>query len=331
MFDKTLPTNAIIAITLNCNSKCTMCDIWKNNIKNELHAKDYLKLPSSLKDINLTGGEPFLRTDIADIIKNIKSACPNARLIINTNGFLPKSVERQIANIIKIDPNIAIRLSVDGTPKTHNQIRNQKNGFELLMQTLNILQKNQVRDLGISFTIMEQNYLELPYIYDFCQKNNLELSLTIATDSPIYFGKNKTVFRPQNSLKLKEAIYHIVNSQYKKNNIKENFRSWFDQKLIEYFETSIRPYPCDAGKDFFYMDSTGNIFACHLKNNKIGNIKSDSFKKMWQTQQIKKRCLQNQKCNDCWMICSSKTNIRKNILPISFQILKEKTKLWLKK
>ena len=101
MFDKTLPTNAIIAITLNCNSKCTMCDIWKNNIKNELHAKDYLKLPSSLKDINLTGGEPFLRTDIADIIKNIKSACPNARLIINTNGFLPKSVERQIANIIK--------------------------------------------------------------------------------------------------------------------------------------------------------------------------------------------------------------------------------------
>lgn len=328
---KYLPTNAIVAITLNCNSQCVMCDIWKNNIKDELLPKDYLNLPSSLTDINITGGEPFLRKDIVDIIKNIKTSCPKARLIINTNGLLPKKIQDKISQIIAIDSKIAIRISVDGMEKTHNLIRRQKNGFNLTLQTITLLQKNKIKDLGISFTIMEQNYLELPLIYNFCQKNNLELSLTIASDSPIYFGKNKTIFRPQNFDKLKKEMLSIINSRYKKNNIKENFRSWFDQKLLDYFRDSTRQYTCDAGKDFFYLDSVGNVFACHLKNQKIGNIKNNSFQEMWATTKIKNIRQENQKCNDCWMICSSKTNIKKNILPISLEIIKQKTKLWLKR
>lgn len=108
------PTHAIISVTLNCNSRCSMCDIWKNNIQNELLPIDYFKLPDSLKDINITGGEPFLRPDIEEIINNIKKACPRARLIINTNGFLPQNIENKIKRILQIDPDIAIRLSLDG-------------------------------------------------------------------------------------------------------------------------------------------------------------------------------------------------------------------------
>lgn len=326
-----LPTNAIIAITLNCNSHCLMCDIWKNNIKNELNPQDYLKLPSSLTDINITGGEPFLRTDIIDILKNIKTACPKARLIINTNGFLTKTIQNKISKIIQIDPHIAIRVSLDGLEKTHNHIRGQKNGFNQLLSTIHLLQQYKVKDLGISFTIMEQNYTELPQIYDFCQKNNLELSLTIASDSPIYFGQNKALFRPKNISKLAQKMAYIIESQYKKNNIKENFRSWFDQKLLNFFETSIRPYSCDAGQNFFYLDSIGNIFACHLKNQKIGNLKNNSFTKIWNSDSLKKICHQNQNCHNCWMICTSKTNIKKNLLPIGLEIIKEKVKIWLKK
>ena len=55
------PATAIIAVTLNCNARCTMCDIWKNQMKDELRPEEFAKVPSGLRDINLSGGEPFLR------------------------------------------------------------------------------------------------------------------------------------------------------------------------------------------------------------------------------------------------------------------------------
>lgn len=327
---KKLPTNAIIAVTLNCNSHCIMCDIWQNQIKKELSSSDYLKLPHSLTDINITGGEPFLRTDLPLIIKNIKKVCPRARLIINTNGFLPQIINKQISTIKKIDPRIAIRVSIDGFKTTHNQIRNFKNGYQKALESIQILQKNKIKDLGISFTIMDQNYQELPKMYHFCNKNNLELSLTIASDSPIYFGKNKTNLRPQSVKNLKTKIDKIIKSQYLKNNIKENFRAWFTQKLFDYYQSNIRPYACDAGQNFFYLDSIGNVYGCHLKNHILGNLTKNSFKKIWKSTKANKFRKTSHSCQDCWMICSSKTNIKNNLIPISFEIIKEKIKLWLK-
>ena len=70
------PTDAIIAVTMNCNSRCVMCDIWKNEIEGEMAPGEYAKIPVSLKGINITGGEPFLREDLPEILSVMQSRCP---------------------------------------------------------------------------------------------------------------------------------------------------------------------------------------------------------------------------------------------------------------
>lgn len=315
------PTSAIISITLNCNSRCNMCDIWKNNIQDELSPTDYLKLPNSLKDVNITGGEPFLRPDIEEIINNIKKACPKARLIINTNGFLPQNIKSKIKKILKVDPNIAIRLSLDGWKSTHDQIRNYPNGFNLVMDSLKILKENNVRDLGVSFTIMDKNYSELSRLYRFTQSENIELSLTLVTNSPIYFGPNKINLRPKDSKKFELIIKSIINSRLKTYKPKEWFRAWFDKNLYEFYITHQRCFTCDSGQNFFYLDSTGNIFTCHLKKWALGNIKNHSFKFIWNFSKRKLFLKKVEKCNDCWMICTAKTSIKKNFLKVFFNII----------
>ena len=62
------PTSASLAVTFRCNSKCVMCDLWKKKPKEEMPAHLYRKLPSGLKYIDITGGEPFLRKNLAKII-----------------------------------------------------------------------------------------------------------------------------------------------------------------------------------------------------------------------------------------------------------------------
>lgn len=320
------PTNAIIAVTLNCNSHCVMCDIWKNKINNELLPVDYLKLPSSLRDINITGGEPFLRNDLPEIIKNIKTACPKSKIIINTNGFLPQTIKSQIKKIILIDPKIGVRLSLDGWKDTHNKIRNYPNAFELVLNSLKVLKRAEVKNLGISFTIMDSNYAELLKIFEFTKKEKIELSLTLASDSSIYFGDKKEYLRPKNQKAFNMAIKQITNKRLKEFKPKEWLRAWFDQSLLTYYLTKKRPFICDSFQNFFYLDSTGNVYTCHLKNWCLGNIKCHNFDMVWSYAQNTCYWKKIKKCNDCWMVCTAKTNIYHHIITVILQTLLFKVK-----
>lgn len=64
------PTDASIILTYRCPMKCKMCNIWFNPTKKdaEIKAADLRTLPR-LKFINLTGGEPFVREDLAEIVE----------------------------------------------------------------------------------------------------------------------------------------------------------------------------------------------------------------------------------------------------------------------
>lgn len=59
----------VIAITYQCNSRCRMCNIWRKNLLGDLTAEDYNKIPPGLSNINITGGEPFLHSELEKIIE----------------------------------------------------------------------------------------------------------------------------------------------------------------------------------------------------------------------------------------------------------------------
>ena len=64
------PTDMCIIVTYRCPMKCQMCNIWKNPTEKseEITIEQIKKLPN-VKFINITGGEPFVREDLEDIIE----------------------------------------------------------------------------------------------------------------------------------------------------------------------------------------------------------------------------------------------------------------------
>src|SRR4030042_2994035 len=82
-----LPRDLVLAVTYNCNSRCRMCNIWKSEPLPLLALSEYEKLPDSIKDINLSGGEPFLRQDLVQLVELLISKNPAVRIIISSNGF----------------------------------------------------------------------------------------------------------------------------------------------------------------------------------------------------------------------------------------------------
>lgn len=316
-------TEAIVAITLNCNARCVMCNIWQNKIKGEVEPNFYHKLPPSLKEINITGGEPFLRKDLPEIVAVMKKRCPNARLLINTNGYLVNQIKHIFPHVLKEDPHIAMRVSIDGIGETHTQIRGLPQFYENAITTLEYFKEMGVKDVGISYTLMNKNKHELLKLYDMCEKNDYEFSLTVASDSPIYFGKGKIKLRPKSDRELQEIFGELIDRQISSNQPKSWVRGWFSSKLERFIKTNTRHFTCDAGKSFFYMDSLGKVYTCHLKPWLVGDLNQQSFEELkFDTFSSKVDV-----CNDCWMVCSARSAIKRHLLEVIYEVFLHKLKL----
>ncbi len=321
---KNYPTEAIIAVTLNCNARCVMCNIWQNRIPNEVTPDFYKRLPSSLKEINITGGEPFLRPDLPEVIKTIHESCPQARLVISTNGYLKKRIESHMAKIYQYVPNIGLRVSLDGFGHTHDNIRRLPHFFDYAMESLEICKNIGLTDLGISFTLMKLNTQDLLKMYSYCRDRNMEFSLTVATDSPIYFGTGKITLRPEIDDTLKNIFNELTTSQYKSTHPKNWIRAWFNKRLLQYIETNTRSLTCHAGDDFFYLDSLGRIYACHIKPWEMGNLQDKTFEELYFSERATKFRSKAKLCNDCWMVCSARASIKGSFAKVLQEVISEK-------
>jgi len=320
------PHNAIVAVTLNCNARCTMCDIWQNDMRGEAEPEVFARLPPSLRDINISGGEPFLRRDLPEILSAIKSTNPRTRLVISTNGFQPAKTAQMLPAILRADPKVAVRVSIDGMNGTHDEIRGIPNGFKKCVQTLEICREAGVEDLGVGFTLLERNVHELEELHRFAEGRKLQLSITVATDSAIYFGENKQSMRPHDSHAVRQAFSHVIDTQLRKWDLKENFRGWFNRTLMEYHETNRRPFRCDGASGFFYMDSFANVYLCHILNVRIGSLATQTWEELWSSPPAEAARGIAAGCDKCWLVCTGKAQIWEHKWQVGAEILRDKLK-----
>lgn len=310
-----LPKSAFISVTMLCNSRCIHCDIWKNRGLDFLPPEVYRKLPSSLEMVDLTGGEPFLRNDMPQIVRAVRETCPKARILVTTNGFLPAKIKKYIPGIVANDPTIAFRLSLDGWGDTHEKVRGIPNAFDKVMETISILKLAGVKDIGLTFTLMKINQHELRKVYDYCRKERLAFSLNVIHDSPIYFGTGKLHLQPKPK-EVKKDFEYLFRQQMKSFNPKNWGKAWFNRYSYEYMLHHKRPFPCGAGENFFYMDPFANIFMCQIKNWPIGNLRKQSFEQIWYAKPKQKFLPLAHACNDCWIVCTAKDAIKRNKLKV---------------
>ena len=78
--------NGTVIVTYRCNANCTMCNRYKKPSQpdEEISLETIKKLPP-MYFTNITGGEPFIRTDLKDIVRELYKK--SDRIVISTNGF----------------------------------------------------------------------------------------------------------------------------------------------------------------------------------------------------------------------------------------------------
>ena len=163
--------NGTVIVTYRCNARCTMCNRYKapSRPEEEISLDTIKKLPK-MYFTNITGGEPFIRTDLNDIVRELYKK--SDRIVISTNGFF---TDRIIA-LAKEFPQIGIRISIEGLEQTNNEIRGLNDGFNRGYTTLKKLREMGMTDVGFGMTVQDKNAPNLVPLYQLSNKMGMEFA-----------------------------------------------------------------------------------------------------------------------------------------------------------
>lgn len=288
-----------VIVTYRCNAKCTMCDCFLDPSKKEeeISIDTIRKLPN-MAFTNITGGEPFIRQDIEEIVRELYNKTP--RIVISTNGYF---YDRILA-LCKKFPKIGIRISIEGLPKINDAIRGIPDGFDRAMRSLLELTAMGHKDVGFGMTVQDINANDLVPLYHLSDDMGMEFA-TATLHNSFYFRKvdNKIY----DKLKVAKAFESLINELLKSNSPKKWFRAYFNHGLINYIYDNPRYLPCDMGQNGFFIDPFGDVLPCNGMDSKLslGNLKVQTWNEIWSSEQAANVRQAVEKCpKNCWMIGS---------------------------
>jgi Fe-coproporphyrin III synthase len=310
--NKSTIKDIVLAVTYRCNSRCRMCNIWQmQDFAGELAVDDFAKLPRGLENINLSGGEPFLRMDLPQIVAAIKKQCPRVRIAISSNGFATEIILAKMKEIIKLDPQVTVAISLDGIGAAHEAVRNIPGAYEKAMATLHGLKNLGVKNLRLAFTIGDYNTDELKKVYELSVKEGVEMTIAAVHSSDNFFNKT-------NEIKALPEITAQLDWLMKKElagwSVKRWLRAYFIFGLIKFLQTGQRVLPDYSGQTNCFIDPKGNIYPCDISLNQMGNLKTG----------FQPNPSGLQACAHSWMICTAREAMRRNWFKVGMWILKNK-------
>ena len=317
------PNEISISVTDRCNLKCRMCNIWGMGNPADFDIALFDRLPSSAKSITISGGEPFLREDLHAVVRAAKARCPQARIVITTNATLTVFIERQVREILRFEPELAVRVSFDGREEIHDYMRGVPGAYRQALESAGVLKRLGVKDLDFHITLTSENVGELPYVYELSKKYGVLFNCQVAHSSDFYFRKENDPISDASAVM--NGLERLIRSELKRIKPYSLFKTYYYKGIWDYVNKRTVPYGCRAGDVYCYIDSRANVYPCLLKGRIMGNLKDVCLCDILNSQEAAKIREQVSACSgNCWLICTAAPVIKKRPLKAFMWILKNK-------
>ena len=279
-----IPNYAIVYVDGRCNMHCDFCchaamDARKSGRVSPSNWGYAFKRAKSLLHLTITGGEPFLRKDLTDIISEIINNSGVPRVSIKSNGFYIDRIEKDLSFLINKYPNTEFTLSIslDGPKNIHDKVRNFNGAYDRVIQTLEVMKKYREKDnffLRLASVLTNENKDFLPSFMNMTQQWSIDFhEVILIRDIP-----------DEEQFKLKYIYKDLSEKQQKRSS--KNWQKSFNGKLFDklYKETIKRldkknnHSPCVAGSRFIEIFPDGLVRGCEVEKlwdmSTIGKIEN---------------------------------------------------------
>ena len=347
-----MPINLTFSVTNVCQSRCKTCSIWElykenpEKRKEELTLEEIEKIFRSMGHIyvfNVSGGEPFLRSDITEIITAACHHLSPGVVHIPTNAIAKERIERKTKEILETLKNncdgtqLTIKPSLDHIESKHDEIRGVPGNFKKVLDVFHRLKEMQ--------SDYSNFHVELGTVISRWNVEDVEEIAQYVTNIGVDSYRNEIaeqrseMFNTQNDITPDPEQYEKAIALFVRQ-IRENMRnrSLFQRitnafRLV-YYSLAIRilkenrqVIPCYAGISNVHMTPYGDIWACCTLgyDKPMGNLRDYNydFKMLWKSAEAKKMrtYIREGHCN-----CPMANQTYSNILmhgPYLFRVVRE--------
>ena len=284
------PPFMVVFINSICNLTCEHCFYWRNlNQRDDLTFEEFQKLSRELgpfENLNLSGGEPFIRPDFAEVCSLFVTGNGVRQIYVPTSGYFTDRTEAAVRKLLT-HPSLRLfvcELSLDGMPEYHNRFRGNPKSFDKAMETYDMLAALQKEDPRLRIhsvgTATHENMEELrqltKFLHDRCPAMDHHNLAVIRGDR-----KNASLKGP--ALEQYRELYRYVASVWKDREegrfgaVVEPLLQWAKGKTME---TDRQYVPCTAGNLTGVVYANGDVSVCEM-HPPLGNLRQKSFFEIW--------------------------------------------------
>lgn len=268
-----VPIYVHYGVTHRCNLTCRMCGLWKiGNRKTELDLPEVHQMAENLRQLGTTamslgGGEPFLRSDLDEIVQAFTTRGIDVRVL--TNGVVPnpKLIQRVMDVGVK-----HISISMDTLDRARQADICEKEGiWDKITEAVRFWAEHlrARRGLGIiNCVVTRLNFEELPRIVDFAERYGFYASF-VPIELHHYRDKDlgcrdsfhDMPFGPEDEKRMDEVFERLVQMKAQGRRI---FNSTpFLRYALRYLKGQDTGYRCRAGSLTFSVSPEGMYSMCH--------------------------------------------------------------------
>ncbi len=321
------PSWCTYLVTYRCNARCRMCDSYAIDPGKELTPDEVGTVfgrIGSLDVVRLSGGEPFLRPDFAELAEAVLQTSDPAVIHISTNGSLPDRIETFVGKFSR-PRRLRFMISFDGLEATHDANRGKAVRFEQAMTTLDLLVGLRARhglEVSANHTVISPASLSesdelkrrlgergvdvqtvLAYedsaMYGAERRGKAAGDLTMATGYPLHrslhgcdcLGFTETELAA--TRRIRSLLLRLGKRYYL-----EGLRA----RLAG--EAKPRPNPrCAALRSHIRLLPGGDVPVCQFNTAIVGNLLANDFARIWQGDCATRQRAWVDRCPGCWAEC----------------------------
>lgn len=294
---KRRPIQLTFFLTSNCNANCPFC-FYLSGKRNdavktdELTLEEIKKVSASIGNLlwlAFSGGELFLREDLADIVRVFYKNNKPSIILLPTNGLMPEAIREKTEAILKQcrRSTVVVKLSLDGPEGLNDVLRGVKGAYQKTIATLNelrpLLKKYRNFELGINsvFCSKNQDYMkELFSVVHGLEGIKTHTVSLIRGDISDERLKEIDITKYYDTIaQMASELDRGVAGVYRFRGARLKAAQDILQRELIYktMMSNKRLIPCYAGRLTLVLTETGDVYPCESFNDRLGNVRDCGY------------------------------------------------------
>jgi MoaA/NifB/PqqE/SkfB family radical SAM enzyme len=287
-----LPINLTVSVTYSCPSRCLTCDIWQKKV-DDLSVDEYARIFPTLRKVpiwvTISGGDQFVRADLDEIVRLIRTQIEPAIINIPMNGVITERIFTLLPKIAahSVGSQLVLNLSVDEIGLEHDRLRGAEHNYEKLLGVAELIRDlKRTYDhivLGVHTVISKHNVHRIPeialqaratfqpdsYITEVAE-NRVELKTIDKDITPDPSDYRRAVATLKDYIRANRSRHPVAR-------LVESLRLDYYDLAAQILEERRQVIDCYAGWASAHLAPDGHVWGCCVRAESMGSVRDHGY------------------------------------------------------